>query len=69
MSSDTEATPETESLTLEVSRFIVNQKLEDIPPSAIEAAKRSILDGLGVALSGSRAASAALMEKYIRSQG
>jgi 2-methylcitrate dehydratase PrpD len=69
MSSDTEATPETESLTIEVSRFIVNQKLEDIPPSAIEAAKRSILDGLGVALSGSRAASAALIEKYISSQG
>lgn len=59
------------SLTAQVAGFVVDSRFEDIPAAAIEAAKKSILDGLGVALAGSRSVPASLIEKYIthESQG
>jgi len=42
-------------LTEYVGRFVVSTKYEDIPGDVIELGKKSILDGLGLALAGSRA--------------
>jgi 2-methylcitrate dehydratase PrpD len=43
-----------QELTDQVSEFIVNTTLDSIPQSVIEAAKRSMLDGFGLAVAGSR---------------
>jgi 2-methylcitrate dehydratase PrpD len=43
-----------QELTDQVSEFIVKTTLDSIPQSVIEAAKRSILDGFGLAVAGSR---------------
>ncbi len=43
-----------QELTDQVSEFIVNSTLDSIPQSVIEAAKRSMLDGFGLAVAGSR---------------
>src|SRR5437899_9108474 len=47
--------PKTPGLTEYVGRFVVNMTDEDIPADVIELGKKSILDGLGLALAGSRA--------------
>ena len=47
--------PKTPGLTDYVGRFVVNTTYEDIPADVIELGKKSILDGLGLALAGSRA--------------
>jgi hypothetical protein len=43
--------------TRHVAEFIRETRIEDLPDSAIELGKKSILDGLGLALSGSVAKS------------
>jgi 2-methylcitrate dehydratase PrpD len=52
-------------LTEYVGKFIVSTKYEDIPQNVIELGKKSILDGLGLALAGSRAQTGALCREYI----
>ena len=49
------AAARTEPVTDYVARFIVNTRYEDIPSDVIELARKSILDGLGLALCGSAA--------------
>lgn len=61
--------PKVEKLTLRVAEFVVKTQLADIPSETIELGKKSILDGLGLALSGSKAETAPLIQKYIRSLG
>jgi 2-methylcitrate dehydratase PrpD len=56
-----------DGLTREVARFIVSTTYADIPAVVIETGKKSILDGLGLALAGSAAQSGALIETYLRS--
>jgi 2-methylcitrate dehydratase PrpD len=63
------AFPKVENLTSRVTEFVVNAQLTDIPPETIELGKKSILDGLGLALSGSKAETAPLIQKYIASLG
>src|SRR2546430_17587026 len=46
--------PKTPGLTDYVGRFVVNMPYEDIPSEVIELGKKSILDGLGLALAGFR---------------
>ncbi|MEI4878432.1 hypothetical protein, partial [Klebsiella pneumoniae] len=46
--------PKVSSLTEYVARFVATTKYEEIPPGVIELGKKSILDGLGLALAGSR---------------
>ena len=47
------ATPDyTDSLTGHVADFIVGTRYEDIPADVLAVGKKSILDGLGLALSG-----------------
>ncbi len=61
--------PQVQKLTESVAQFVVNTKYSDISPEALELGKKSILDGLGLALSGSRAETAGLIQEYVRSFG
>ena len=61
--------PQVQKLTANVAEFVVNTKYSAIPPEVLELGKKSILDGLGLALSGSKAETAALIEKYARPFG
>lgn len=61
--------PKVEGLTREVARFIVNTTYRDIPEDVIDLGKKSILDGLGLALSGSVAETGNLSRAYVKSLG
>jgi 2-methylcitrate dehydratase PrpD len=61
--------PKVEKLTARVAEFVVNTGYDDIPAETIELGKKSILDGLGLALSGSKAETAPLIEQYVVSLG
>ncbi|PYX35015.1 MAG: MmgE/PrpD family protein, partial [Acidobacteria bacterium] len=61
--------PQVQKLTSSVAEFVVNTKYSDIPAEAQELGKKSILDGLGLALSGSKAETAGLIEQYVKSFG
>ncbi|MPZ44753.1 MAG: hypothetical protein GEV05_15390 [Betaproteobacteria bacterium] len=52
-----------------LARFIVETGFDEIPPDAIAAAKRAILDTLGVALSGTREQSAKIVAKVVANLG
>src|SRR5437899_11792310 len=55
----------TPGLTDYVGRFVVNTTYEDIPADVIELGKKSILDGLGLALAGSRAQTGTICRQYL----
>src|SRR5438094_10670184 len=57
--------PKTPGLTDYVGRFVVNMTYEDIPADVIELGKKSILDGLGRALAGSRAQTGTICRQYL----
>ncbi len=61
--------PVTHGLTKYSAEFIVNTQYSDLPPAVMELGKKSILDGLGLALAGSRTETAKLLQKYIASLG
>jgi 2-methylcitrate dehydratase PrpD len=61
--------PKVENLTSRVAEFVVKTQLLDIPGETIELGKKSILDGLGLALSGSKAETAKLVQQYVKSLG
>src|SRR5258708_32043197 len=63
------AFPQVQKLTESVAQFVFNTKYADISADALELGKKSILDGLGLALSGSRAETAVLIEGYVKSFG
>jgi 2-methylcitrate dehydratase PrpD len=64
------ATPDhTDSLTGHVADFIVGTRYEDIPADVLAVGKKSILDGLGLALSGSVAHSGEIVRDYLAAQG
>ena len=56
-------------LTLEVAEFVVETEYASIPDEVAQLARKSILDGLGLALSGSVAESGAIVERYLQAQG
>jgi 2-methylcitrate dehydratase PrpD len=58
-----------EGLTREVAAFIVNTVYRDVPEEVIELGKKSILDGLGLALCGSVAETGKLCRAYLKSLG
>ncbi len=60
--------PRVEGLTREVAEFIVNTKYASLPADVVELGKKSILDGIGLALSGSVAESGRLCREYLKSQ-
>jgi 2-methylcitrate dehydratase PrpD len=57
-----------ENLTREVAGFVVDTDYAKLPAEVIELARKSILDGLGLALSGSVAESGRIIQKYLLSQ-
>ena len=61
--------PKAEGLTLEVATFIGNTSYADVPAEVIELGKKSILDGLGLALCGSVAQTGILSRAYVKSLG
>jgi 2-methylcitrate dehydratase PrpD len=63
------AAARTEPVTDYVARFIVNTRYEDIPNEVLELARKSILDGLGLALCGSAARTGEITRQYLKSLG
>src|SRR5579859_449025 len=61
--------PKSPGLTKYVGDFVVGTKYEDIPANVIELGKKSILDGLGLALAGSRAESGPISRKFVEQSG
>ena len=58
--------PQVQKLTAYVAEFVVNLNFADIPAEPIELGKKSILDGLGLALSGSKAETWGLIQEYLK---
>src|ERR1700738_399503 len=61
--------PQTPGLTKYVVEFVRNTKFSDLPADVIELGKKSILDGLGLALAGARAQNGKLFRDYAASLG
>jgi 2-methylcitrate dehydratase PrpD len=61
--------PKAPGLTEYVGRFVASTKYEDIPEDVIELGKKSILDGLGLALAGSRAQTGTICLEYLQQLG
>src|SRR5436190_12220355 len=57
------------SLTMYVAEFIAGVRLEAVPPEVQRLARRSILDGVGLALAGHVAESGRLVDEYLRDLG
>ena len=57
------------SLTAYVAEFITRTKAKDIPAEVMHLGKRSILDGIGLALAGSVAESGHLVRRHLKSLG
>jgi 2-methylcitrate dehydratase PrpD len=57
--------PQAPGLTNYVGKFVVETRYEDIPAAIIELGKKSILDGLGLALAGSRAQTGPICRRYL----
>ena len=55
-----------EGLTQEVADFVLTTRFDDIPVEVNSLGKKSILDGFGLALAGSVAASGDIVQKYLK---
>jgi 2-methylcitrate dehydratase PrpD len=61
--------PKVSGLTEYVGKFVVDTQYGQIPENVIELGKKSILDGLGLALAGSRAESGTICRQYLEKLG
>lgn len=61
--------PHVEGATHRVIQFVTATKYDDIPKNVIELGKKSILDGLGLALAGSRTESGLISRRYVQKLG
>ena len=59
--------PQTPGLTTYIVDFVQRTKFTDLPADVIELGKKSILDGLGLALAGARAQNGRLFREYLTS--
>ncbi|HEX8012459.1 MAG TPA: MmgE/PrpD family protein [Casimicrobiaceae bacterium] len=57
------------SLTAYVAEFVANTRAEDIPDDVAHLGKRSVLDGVGLALAGAASQTAAITRRYLQSLG
>ena len=58
-----------EGLTKSVAEFVVGARFDALPSELLDVGRKSILDGLGLSLSGSVAGSGRIVQDYLRSQG
>jgi 2-methylcitrate dehydratase PrpD len=58
--------PQMRGLSQYVGAFVVDTKYQDVPADVIDLGKKSILDGLGLALAGSRADSGEICRRYLQ---
>jgi 2-methylcitrate dehydratase PrpD len=65
-SSPAQTTTKAPDVTRYVSEFIANTKFSNIPADVMELGKKSILDGFGLALAGSKASLAPLVQQYLK---
>ncbi len=63
------ATETPASLTMHVAEFAVGQRVSDLPDAVIELGRKSILDGLGLAVAGAVCASGRIVNEYVRDLG
>src|SRR2546428_7039382 len=63
------AGPADASLTAYVADFIVSTRASDIPADVAHLGKRSILDGLGLALAGAASETGRIIRRYLDSLG
>jgi len=61
--------PKISGLTAYVGRFVATTTYEQIPGEVVELGKKSILDGLGLALAGSRAETGSISRRYVEQIG
>jgi 2-methylcitrate dehydratase PrpD len=61
--------PRASGLTDYVAKFVSHAKYEDIPGEVVELGRKSILDGLGLALAGSKAQTGTLCRRYLEKIG
>jgi 2-methylcitrate dehydratase PrpD len=61
--------PQTPGLTKYVADFVVRTNYSDIPSDVIELGKKSLLDGIGLALAGSRLQTNEILQTYMKSFG
>ena len=61
--------PKAPDLTKYVGLFVTQTRYEEIPADVIELGKKSILDSLGLALAGSRAASGPICRQFVEQSG
>src|SRR5712664_680889 len=61
--------PRAPGLTDYVAKFVSHAKYEDIPGEVVELGRKSILDGLGLALAGSKAQTGTLCRRYLEKIG
>src|SRR5687768_14860366 len=61
--------PSPTSLTAQVAEFIVRTGSRDIPREVMHLGKRSILDGIGLALAGNAAESGRIVRAYLKTLG
>src|SRR6266481_6891836 len=61
--------PKNTGLTKYVGTFITQTNYQEIPADVIELGRKSILDGLGLALAGSRAESGPISRRYVEQVG
>src|SRR6266404_4118488 len=61
--------PKAPGITDYIGRFVTTTRYEDIPEEVIALGKESILDGLGLALAGSKAQTGALCRQYLENLG
>src|SRR5258706_5978381 len=66
---DAQKTEKIEPVTAYAADFILKTRYEDLPAEVIELARKSILDGLGLALCGSAAKSGEIVRQYLKSLG
>lgn len=64
-----QARPIVEGLTQDVAEFVVGTSYADLPAEVVELGKKSILDGIGLALSGSVAKSGEHIQAYLKGLG
>ena len=64
-----QAAPEPRGVTREIADFVVRSSFQDLPEPLLELGRKSILDGLGLALAGSAGELGGLTRTYLKSQG